>query len=53
LGRPFKGLNKIINGNKDIDELHNELVQLKAQIESDAENMDIDEWNDYLKIIFL
>lgn len=30
LGHTFKGLSKVINRNKDIDELHNDLGQLKA-----------------------
>lgn len=34
----MKILNKIITKNSDIDELHNELGEVKAQIESDYEN---------------
>jgi hypothetical protein len=30
-------MNKIITKNSDIDELHNELAEVKAQIESDYE----------------
>lgn len=37
LGDTVKTLNKIITKNDDIDDLHNEMGELKALIESDYE----------------
>jgi hypothetical protein len=40
LSDSIKCLNKVINKNRDIDELHNELGELKPHLESDYENLE-------------